>query len=280
MEKRQELSQTNCLNCGTTVQGDFCHQCSQRARDNTDRSLGRLLGEFFSNIFFLDNRFFLSAWFLLRFPSRMTVEFLEGKRKKFISPITLFLFFNLIYFFVNPLSDYSLSLSDQMYIQPYSSWIKEWVDHRLQTKGLDEQSYAITYQNTSDNISKSIMIINIPMIAGFVYLMAFKKRRFYFDSLIFSFHFFSLLMLSWVVGSWVNPIIGFLSGPETSVIYDISFNFWTFFIPLFYAILGIKKFMDIRWYWGLLAGFGVMVGVTLANLSYRFIILISTLAAT
>lgn len=280
MEKRHELSQTNCLNCGSTIKGDFCHQCSQRARDNTDRSLSRLLGEFFSNIFFLDNRFFLSAWFLLRFPNRMTVEFLEGKRKKFISPITLFLFFNLIYFFVNPLSDYSLPLSDQMYSQPYSKWIKEWVDHKLQKKGLDEQSYANTYQNTSDNISKSIMIINIPMIAVFVYLLSFKKRRFYFDSLIFSFHFFSLFMVSWLMISCVNAIIGFLAGPEDSVISEISFYLFAYFVPLLYAILGIKKFMGIHWYWALPTGLCVMVGVAIANLSYRFIILIVTLSAT
>ncbi|MEQ8303905.1 MAG: DUF3667 domain-containing protein [Cyclobacteriaceae bacterium] len=99
--------------------------------------MGRLLGEFFYNIFFFDNRFFLGMWYLVRYPSRMTVEFLEGKRKKFISPIPLFLFVNLIYFLVNPLSDYSLSLYDQIHSQPYSMWTKEWVDFKLQMERLD-----------------------------------------------------------------------------------------------------------------------------------------------
>ena len=124
MEKTPEKSQKKCFNCGTPVNGVFCHNCGQRVRDNLDRSLGRLLGEFFGNVFFLDNRFLLSLWYLVRYPSRMTVEFLEGKRKKFISPVTLFLFLNLIYFIVNPLTDYSLSLYDQTHSQPYSPLIE------------------------------------------------------------------------------------------------------------------------------------------------------------
>lgn len=280
MEKSHELIDTHCLNCGTKVNGDYCQQCSQHVRDNSDRSLGRLLIEFFGNIFFLDNRFFLSAWYLVLFPSRMTVEFLEGKRKKFISPITLFLFINLIYFFVNPLSDYSLSLEDQVYSQPYSTYVIEWVSLKLQAEGLDGRTYAIIYQSMSDTISKSIMIINVPLIAAFVYLMAFKKRRFYFDSLIFSFHFFSLYMISWIMVGWVGMLIDFLPSNYNSIISDISFKLFAFGIPLLYAILGIKKFMDLRWYWAIPAGLGVMISVTLANLIYRFITFILTFWVT
>lgn len=280
MKKNTALLQTQCLNCGTSVDGTFCHHCGQRARNNSDRSLGLLLSEFFSNIFFFDNRFFLSVWYLVRFPGRMTVEFLEGKRKKFISPITFFLFLNLIYFFVNPLTDYSLSFYDQIHSQPYSMWIKDWVDLRLQKEGLDEQAYGIIYQNMSDKISKSIMIINIPIIALFVYLMAFKKLRFYFDSLIFAFHFFTLFMLSWVMLDWVNTLLYFLTGDEYSIVSDISFKLFAFFIPLLYAILSVKKFMGIRWYWAIAAGLGIMIAVALTNAFYRFIIFIVTLGFT
>lgn len=276
MEKSRELAQTHCLNCGASVKDRFCHYCGQHIRDNLDRSLSRLLGQVFGNIFFLDNRFFLSVRYLFLFPGGMTVEFLEGKRKKFISPITLFLFINLIYFLINPLTDYSLSLYDQAYSQPYSMWTKDWVEHKLKKEGLLEQNYSITYQNMSDNISKSIMIINVPMIAVLVYLMAFKQRRYYFDSLIFTFHFFSLFMVSWIMLDWVDALINFLSGHENSIVSAISFNLFTFLIPLLYAILSIRNFMNIRWFWAIPAGVGVMVSVALSNFLYRFIIFIVT----
>lgn len=280
MKQSNELLETNCLNCDASVKGRFCHSCGQPIHDNLDRSLGRLLGEFFGNIFFLDNRFFLSVRYLICLPSQMTVEFLEGKRKKFISPVTLFLFLNLIYFFVNPLTDYSLSLYDQTHSQPFSKWAKEWVDVKLEKESLDVNAYGITYQNASDNISKSIMIINIPIIAVFVYLMVFRKRKFYFDTLIFAFHFFSLFMFSWIMLDWVGLLIELLPGGKNSMLSTIVFNLFTFVIPLFYAILGIKKFMNIRWYWAIPAGMGVMIAVGLTNLFYRFIIFVATFLFT
>ncbi len=280
MEKSHELLQTHCLNCGASVKERFCHQCGQHVRDNSDRSLGRLLGDFLGNIFFLDNRFLLSMRYLLRFPGRMTVEFLEGKRKKFISPVTLFLFLNLIYFFVSPLTDYSISLYDQTHSQLFSKWTKELVDEKLKKEELDWRSYSIAYQNGSDNISKSIIIINIPLIAILVYLMAFKQRRFYFDSLIFAFHFFSLFLFSWVMLDWVGSLIDLLSGDEDSIGSAIVFMLFTFFIPLLYAILSIKKFMDIHWYWAIPTGLGVVIAVGLSNLVYRFIIFIITFWVT
>jgi len=245
-------------------------------RDNKDRSISQLLGDFLSNVFFLDNRFLISVWYLFRFPSRMTLEFLDGKRKKFISPVTLFLFLNLIYFFVSPLTDYSIPLEDQN-SQPYGKWANEWVNFKLKNKGLNWHAYSSIYQNASDTISKSIMIINVPMIAVLVYLISFKKRRFYYDSIIFTLHFFSLFMASWIILDWAETFINFLAGHDDSTVAAISFVMFASAIPLLYAILGMKKFMAIRWYWAIPAGVGIMIAVILANLCYRFIIFILSL---
>ena len=276
MEKTHELNSTQCLNCSATVKGNFCHQCGQTLRDNKDRSISQLLGDFLSNVFFLDNRFLISVWYLFRFPSRMTLEFLDGKRKKFISPVTLFLFLNLIYFFVSPLTDYSIPLEDQN-SQPYGKWANEWVNFKLKNKGLNRHAYSSIYQNASDTISKSIMIINVPMIAVLVYLISFKKRRFYYDSLIFTLHFFSLFMASWIILDWAETFTNFLAGHDDSTVAAISFVMFASAIPLLYAILGMKKFMAIRWYWAIPAGVGIMIAVILANLCYRFIIFILSL---
>ena len=277
MEKAPDLSQkTHCFNCGTPISGKFCHHCGQRVRDNLDRSLGRLMGEFFGNIFFLDNRFLISLWYLIRFPSRMTNEFLEGKRKKFISPVTLYLFFNLIFFFVNPLTDYSIGLIDQIYHQPYSPLIEEWALNELQERGVNVQTFSVTYQNASNNISKSIMILNIPMIALFVFLIAFKKRKFYFDNLIFAFHFFSFFMFSWITHKWSNDLLYLLTGERESFIANMISLFFIFILPPLYGIFATQKFMKIRWYWAIPAGIAVTASVLFVNLFYRLIVLIVT----
>ncbi len=271
----------NCLNCGEMIDGSFCKNCGQRTIDNLDRSMKRLLGEFFGNIFFLDNRFFLSLRYLILKPGLMTREFLDGKRKKFISPVTLFLFINLIYFIVNPLSDYSLSLRDQITSQPvYSELANKMVNEKLLNKDLSMGSYAITYQNASDDISKSIMILNVPLIALGIFLYGYKKRKYYFDSLIFSFHFFSIFLISWITGKWVDTFLEYFEWYSDSYVEAFSFMTFTFGIPLFYAITSFRRYLQIKWAWSILAGFGSILGVILAQLVYRAIIFFITFLAT
>jgi len=269
-----------CLNCGATVKGNFCQDCGQHARDNTDRSLSLLLGQFFGNLFFLDNRFLKSFGYLFGYPGRMTSEFLAGQRKKFVPPITLFLFVNLIFFLVNPLTDYSIALYDQMYAQPYSPLIKDLVQNKLETEELEIDAYSMVYQKMSDNISKTIMIMNAPLIALLIYLMAFKKRQFYFDSLIFSLHFFTLFMLSWIMSDWTGKLTKLLPDVYESLIDQILYPLWLTLIPLIYAVLSIKKFLQLRWYWSIPAGIGVLMSVLIVNLVYRFIVFFISFLAT
>ncbi|MFK8055727.1 MAG: DUF3667 domain-containing protein [Saprospiraceae bacterium] len=281
MKEGDEILQTHCLNCNAVAQGDYCYDCGQRLRDNSDRSLSQLAGEFLGNIFFLDNRFFLSMWYLLRYPGRMTAEFLEGKRKKFISPVTLFLFFNLIYFFASPLTDFSIAFKDQVFHQPYSGeWTLDWARLKLQNLGLDETAYSSIFQNTSDTISKSVMIINIPVLAIFVFLMAFKKRRFYYDSLIYSFHFFALFLASWIMITPAMTVASILAGSNSPIASEIAYQLFAFGIPTIYAILSMKKFLNIKWYWAIPTGLFVMLGWLMSNLLYRLIIFILTMLAT
>ena len=278
MKKSHELLQSYCLNCDSDITGIFCDQCGQKNRNNSDRSLSQLLGVFFTNTFFIDNRFFRSAWSLIRYPGRMTVEFIKGRRKRYISPVALFLFINLLYFFNSSLSDYSLALYDQVHSQPYSgTWTQDWVDAKLLKDGLSEHQFSIRYQELSDNISKSIMIINVPLIAIFVFLLVLKKRRFYYDSLIFSFHYFSVLLSSWIMMNWVDTLITFIIGYDNSILADFTSTSFIIFVPILYAIISIKKFMSIGWVWAIPIGFGVFVSVLLSGLFYRLINFVLTM---
>ena len=67
--------------------------------------------------------------------------------------------------------------------------------------------------------------------------MAFKKRRFYFDHLIFALHYFSLVLLSWVMLDWAATVLLFLSGHDGTLLAEISSKLFLLVIPLLYAVV-------------------------------------------
>ncbi len=85
-----------CLNCQANLpeSAAFCPSCGQK---NTDGkiSLLALAGDFFSQLFNLDLSIFptLRDFFI---PGKLTKTYFEGKHKKYISPIRLFLFSTLL----------------------------------------------------------------------------------------------------------------------------------------------------------------------------------------
>lgn len=93
-------SQTKyCLNCGTEVVGQFCHECGQKT-DNYHRSLRRLLIHFLDEFFTFDSKFFRSLIPLLIKPGRLTNEYLSGKQVSYVAPFRLYFFTVIVFLFV------------------------------------------------------------------------------------------------------------------------------------------------------------------------------------
>ncbi len=90
---------TTCLNCGAGLTGPFCAECGQRAAPPhpTLRELG---GEAFAELSGWDGKVAETMRALLRKPGKLTREFLEGRRARYVSPLRLYLTCSVIYFLV------------------------------------------------------------------------------------------------------------------------------------------------------------------------------------
>ncbi len=268
----------SCKNCGGTTLGKFCANCGQRTYDHTNRSIKNLLTEFFGNLFFFDNRFWLSIRYLIRYPGTMSKEYLAGKRRKFLAPISIFLFSNLAYFLVNPLTDYSLPLHDQMNSQPYSVFAKEMVETKLGKEQLELSVYARDYNQASLNISKSVMILNVPIVAVFVFLISLRRTKFYYDSLIFSLHYFSLFLLMLVVGAAFFKIFGMFITWSYLGMVTIVTN--VLLVPFIFASISIRNYLSYSWLSSVLGGLGILFALGLSQFIYRPIIFLLTFYST
>ena len=91
-------SHGNCANCQTPLTGSFCHACGQRA--HVHRSLLHLGEELLHGLLHFDAKAWRTLPLLVAKPGKLTREYIDGKRTRYVSPLALFLFMVFFMFFV------------------------------------------------------------------------------------------------------------------------------------------------------------------------------------
>jgi uncharacterized protein DUF3667 len=86
-----------CLNCGAELTGTFCAACGQRDIPPYP-SVRELAVDAFWELSGWDGRFASTVRALVRHPGRLTLDFLQGRRARYISPLRLYLMTSLVYF--------------------------------------------------------------------------------------------------------------------------------------------------------------------------------------
>ena len=89
----------NCPNCGNERSFSFCAHCGQNDRDFI-RSLPSLLRDVLHETLDVDSRTFRTLKLLVIQPGELSAEFSRNRRAHYSSPIRLYLFFSLLFFFV------------------------------------------------------------------------------------------------------------------------------------------------------------------------------------
>lgn len=88
---------TACPNCGTLIAGNFCQGCGQAAHLHVP-SAREFLHEFIAHYVALEGKLWKSVALLLFRPGRLTRDYIEGKRVRYVEPLRLYLSFSIIFF--------------------------------------------------------------------------------------------------------------------------------------------------------------------------------------
>jgi hypothetical protein len=94
-----ERKENDCLNCGTIVHGKYCHQCGQE-NVVTHHSFFGMAKHFLFDIFHFDGKFFDTLGNMFRAPGKVPLEYIAGKRMKYLDPIRMYLFTSAVFFLV------------------------------------------------------------------------------------------------------------------------------------------------------------------------------------
>ena len=99
MSHAPERKEKNCLNCGATVIGRFCHACGQE-NIVPKESFGSLVLHFFYDITHFDGKFFHSLKYLVFRPGFLSTEFMNGRRARHLNPVRMYVFTSAIFFLI------------------------------------------------------------------------------------------------------------------------------------------------------------------------------------
>lgn len=129
-----------CPNCGLTYDSSlkYCSNCGQKSA-LPGLSLTTLIKEYVDIVFNFEYRVWVSLFHLL-IPGKLSIQFFDGKRQKYLSPIRIFLIFGLLHFTL------------------FGNWVNKKFDKQLTAleKYVQENAYKEQFFNKIDSLPNQI----------------------------------------------------------------------------------------------------------------------------
>ena len=119
-----------CDNCGAEKHGRFCAICGQNDRDY-NRSLFSVIFDFFRELFEVDSKFGRTLKTMFLEPGVLAIEFRNNRRANYITPIRLYLFSSILFFFM-------VSLLAQRTVEPPPFELKDLAEIREEAQAARE----------------------------------------------------------------------------------------------------------------------------------------------
>ena len=270
----------NCLNCGHALPSDatFCPACGQKILTDDDRRLGKLIKDAVAEITDLRGRILPSFGALLFYPGYLARNYRIGRRKGYVSPVSLFLFANVIYFLIPVLSDFQIDLLDQISLQPYSAWTEAVVSGALGVESAlaawregnaDFEALAAEYSLRAADISKAIIVVHVPFLAMVTALITFDLKVRFVDHVVLALHYMAFIMLWYVIGpTLVIPLLRTILSPfwADPPAWQIGFG-----IIMLYPVFMFRNAFQMPWWRALLSGAVFLLAYGPVHVLFRLI---------
>lgn len=279
-----------CSNCQTSLLGRYCHNCGQKISVESDRRFPHLLALFFSELTSLDGRFWRTIRGLFR-PGFLSQQYLSGRRAAYLTPVSVFLLVNVVYFFAPALNDFDLPFSDHLSGrllvrlfadepmsserrarleaatgQLHSAWTTDWIERKLAERRAKDPNYSLKqlgqrFDAKSAEISKLLIIIHTPFLALALLLMFRANALFYAEHFVVALHLFAAILLAI---QCLFPLMAILPSGVPWIEKLI-----VFLLPcavLVYLAFGLRRVYQRHWFYSAIAAIGLLFALLFANI--------------
>jgi hypothetical protein len=250
-----EAAAERCRNCGAALTGRFCANCGQAADVHMPTTL-ELLHQALEGITHSDSRLWGTLFLLWFKPGTLTLEFVAGRRARYLPPFRLYLVLSVIFFLlasISPMHVKFVRLDDLRTAARTPSQVCPEPSVILFGRDLSSRIQRACVETARDNGANLLhlglatmpkaMFVFLPLIALLNMLLYWRPRRRYAEQLLFFLHlhafFFSAMTLAFLASdaAGARPGLGVLSRVAILLLWSM---------PL-YTILAIKRVFAGSW---------------------------------
>jgi hypothetical protein len=173
-----------CSNCGERMLGrtDAAQATADRASEPAQSFPGRVRASLVA---------------LVSPPGRLTSDWLRGRRVGYLTPLSLFLWINVVFFLIQSISGLGiLSWPLRAHLADDStSWITTWLFAHKPGRVAESGSYAEIFDALEAVHAKSLVMVMVPFFAAALGALTLDRRERFRHALVFATHFFAFTLL-------------------------------------------------------------------------------------
>lgn len=235
-----------CKSCGNKFTGKYCNSCGEKVYTINDKRIKNLFSEAFHFLTHFEGTLLTTIKTLFTKPGMISLDYCNGQRKKYYKPLSFFLFLVILYLIFPVFEGLNMKLRYHELNGFYGNYATEKIQDYLSLHNISHDELETKFHKAGEKASKFLLFIIIPMLALLSWVLAFKRRKLYYDHFIFSIELSSFYVL---FGYLITPLIFLLLIKLSIIKSDFSDSFVGLFIVTVFSIytfIAAKRFFNFK----------------------------------
>jgi len=261
----------NCPECAAPLVGRYCHRCGEKPPDAHDLTLKHFLYHGLHELTHFDSKIFRTVQALLFRPGLLTVEYLAGRRKRYVLPLRLFLviFALNLFLYTRP----GAALYDVHFIvsaNPQMKLFDDKLERHAEKKHITKEAL---FEQINERWQHNVSLFQLGEVFFFaVWLAVLNWRRYFVEHLIFALHMSSFSLLFGCV-TWLYYLrYGF---KQNIFLTAISFT-----VLLLYLWRAVPRVYGTTGWNALLKSFVLLIGLEVSRVFFVSFTMVLSLIQT
>jgi Protein of unknown function (DUF3667) len=285
---RSSASHFTCPTCGAQAAGHFCSNCGEKELAADDLSLRHYLKEIVTAVTLLESKVFRSVWFVVSRPGHLSNEYFCGRRVRYMKPLQLFVFLNVVYYFSLTLfyaTTFTTPLATQLHMNNYyPQYASNRVQHKLNTEQVSYEALEARYNQKTSVLSRTLVFLLIPIFAVLFYGLFFRKKKYLVEHTVVATHFwcFNLLLLGVFLPLLTMAMARLFKAVNLPVAYVTNDAVVSTVLQVLfgvYLLLMLRRCYGVTWWYGALTASVIAWSFFHIVWLYRFFLFEATLLA-